>query len=290
MIQRKTEFVDVLNIVILIIICAVTLYPFIYTVSVSISSDAAVARAEITLLPKGINFRAYYFVVKDKFIMRGYKNSVLYTVVGTVLRVIITFMIGYPLSKKNLPHRGLITFFIVFTMFFSGGLIPTFLVVTRLKMYNTMWALIFPTLVFTWNMLLVRNYIMSAIPIELEEAAFIDGANEMQILIRVIIPLSIPILAVIALFYTISMWNDYFQAMIYLRDDKLFPITLVIRRVLIEGSQIGMEPTYSDPEKQRLGDNIRYAVVVATIMPLLIAYPFVQKHFVKGVVLGSLKG
>jgi putative aldouronate transport system permease protein len=273
------------------ILIVITIYPFLYTLSVSLSQEAHVLNNDITFYPKGFNLEYYGLMLKDKVLLTGYWNNIIYTVIGTIMSVVITFMTAYPLSKKGLPLRNIITFMIAFTMFFSGGLIPSFVVVKSLGMYNSMWALIIPGIMGQWYMLLVRNFISHNIPESIEESAFIDGANEVTILIKIIVPLSIPIIAIMTLFYAIGYWNAYYPGMIYLRDVKKFPLQLVLRRILIESNLIDISnrATIADNPLD-VSESLKDAVIMMAVIPVLVVYPFVQKHFVKGILVGSIKG
>ncbi|MGH2618662.1 MAG: carbohydrate ABC transporter permease, partial [Thermomicrobiales bacterium] len=225
-------------------------------------------------------------------LVRGFLNSLFYTVVGTAVSVTLTILAAYPLSRKDLYGRGVFMFLFLFTLLFSGGLIPTYLVVKEMGMLNTRWALIVPTALSVWNLIITRTYFQTAIPDELHDAATIDGANDFRFLRDMVLPLSGPIIAVNALFYAVGHWNAYFDALIYLNDESLYPLQLVLRQILIL-NQTNLRMTgdvTSMLAREYLADLLKYALIVVATVPLLLVYPFVQKHFVKGALIGSLKG
>lgn len=273
------------------VITLIVLYPLVFVLSASISNPADVATGRMWLIPMGINFNAYIQVFHDSQIWNGYWNTIRYTVIGTLLNVILTIMIAYPLSRKELPGRNLITLIIVFTMFFHGGLIPLYLVVKGLGMINTLWAMVIPTALSTFNIIVMRTYFQTNIPKELEDAAYIDGCSHFRLIWKIVLPLSKPVIAVIALFYAVGHWNAYFNALIYLQNPNLYPLQLVLRNILIMNqttsfgiSALGMQ------QQVMLAESIKYAIIVIASIPVFIAYPFVQRYFVKGVMIGSLKG
>jgi putative aldouronate transport system permease protein len=226
-------------------------------------------------------------------VWRGYRNTIFYTVVGTVINLFLTTLAAYPLSRRDLPGRNIFMFLITFTMFFHGGLIPTYLVVKGLGMVDTFWALVIPNAIATYNLIVMRTYFQTSIPWELQEAALIDGCSNTRLLLKIILPLSKPIIAVMVLFYAVMHWNAFFNALIYLRDEELYPLQLILREILIMNQtslsddasiQFGMD------EKLLLAESIKYALIIVASVPVLIMYPFVQRHFVKGVMIGSIKG
>ncbi len=269
----------------------ITLYPFVYVLSMSISDPVFVLRREIFLWPKGFHLGAYKTVLKDSTVWRSYYNTIWYTVVGTVLNLGFTTLAAYPLSKRRFFARNFFMFLFVFTMFFRGGLIPLFVVVVKVGLYNSRWAIIFPTLIFTFNLIICRTFFQS-LPEELFECARIEGAGEWRIVGKIVLPLSTPIIAVLTLFYGVAHWNSWFPAMLYLPSDKLHPIQLYLRRVLIMASNEAIESF----EQGEAGEGvfalmqIKYAVMIVAILPIVTLYPFLQKYFVKGVMIGALKG
>jgi len=241
---------------------------------------------------------AYKKVFSHKDIMMGYKNTIIYTMIGTAINLIMTILAAYPLSRKDFYGRGWITAIFAFTMFFSGGLIPTYLVVKNLGMIDTIWALIIPTAVSTYNIVIMRTYFSTSIPYELQEAALIDGCSNTKILLKIMLPLATPIIAVMVLFYAVGHWNAYFNAIIYLTDRNKFPLQLILREILIQNqtekllqsSGAAGVDIESVARQQMLAESLKYAVIVVASVPMLILYPILQKYFVKGIMLGALKG
>jgi putative aldouronate transport system permease protein len=272
------------------LILVVVLYPLIFIVSASFSDPAMVLNGEVLLLPKHITLEAYKNVLQNDQIWNGYGNTILYTFVGTVINLIMTTLAAYPLSRPDLPGRGGIMFFVTLTMFFSGGLIPSYLLVKNLGMVDTMWALIIPGAIATYNLIVMRSYFQTSIPWEIQEAAHIDGCSNWKLLTHVILPLSKPILAVMVLFYAVGHWNSYFNALIYIRSKDLYPLQLVLREVLLVSQTDAVDSNVGMESKVLLAESIKYVVIIISSLPVLVMYPFVQRHFVKGVMIGSLKG
>lgn len=276
----------------LTLLVIVVLYPLIYIVSASFSSAEAVSTGRVWLLPVDFSLEGYKAVFSNEMIWKGYGNSLFYMVVGTIINVVLTVMAAYPLSRANFRGKNFFMFLFVFTMMFNGGLIPTYLLVRDLGMLDTRWALLIPNAITAFNVIITVTFFRSSIPNELLESAQLDGCNDFKFLTKVVIPLSAPIIAVISLFYAIGHWNQYFSALIYLRDANLFPLQLVLRSILTQNE---IDPTMigdaSDIEsKIGLANLLKYSLIVVASIPVLIIYPFVQKHFVKGVMIGSVKG
>jgi putative aldouronate transport system permease protein len=268
------------------------LYPLIYIVSASLSSADAVMAGRVWLFPVEFGVEGYKAAFKDKYIWIGFANSFYYTVFGTLINVVLTVLAAYPLSRRDLAGRNWVMVFLVFTMFFNGGLIPNYLLVKDLGMLNTSWAMLIPAAMSVFNVIIARTYFQMTIPTELLEASQIDGATDFSFLLRVVLPVSGPILAVLTLFYAAGHWNAFFNALIYLKTKELFPLQLVLRDILIRNQ---IDPsTITDPEimavNQGLAELLKYSLIIISSLPLLLFYPFVQKHFVKGVMLGSVKG
>ena len=270
---------------------AAALYPMIYTLSRSISGPEHIAVNDIYLLPKGFSTDAYKLVFADREIWSAYYNTLWYTVVGTVLSVVLTVVGAYPLSRKRFFMRRGMMRFIIITMYFSGGLIPQFLLMTNLGLYNTRWACILPYLISAWNLIVCRSFFES-IPDTLEEAASIDGASQYRTLFSIYLPLSLPIVAVLTLFYAVGQWNGYFAAMMYLPNSDLHPIQMYIRKILIlSNAQSSMGSSVMGGfERSLTTQQLKYAVIIVAVAPILVVYPYVQKYFVKGVMVGSIKG
>lgn len=268
------------------------LYPLIFVASASVSDAIAVIKGEVWLWPKQLSFTGYQLIFDNKEILTGYGNTILYTVVGTALNLVLTVMGAYPLSRKDLAGRNVVMALIVFTMFFSGGLIPTYLLVKKLHMINTMWALIVPGAVSVWNVIIMRTFFQTSIPNEIQESAAIDGSSNIQTLIRIVLPLSTPIIAVMVLFYSVGHWNAYFNALIYLNDRHLYPLQLFLREILIKSQTDQMTSSMDLSLQKHLmeAEAIKYAVVIVANLPVLLLYPFLQKYFVKGIMVGAIKG
>ncbi|WP_127588558.1 carbohydrate ABC transporter permease [Paenibacillus koleovorans] len=268
-------------------VLVITLYPFIYIVSLSVSEPTYVIQQLVWLWPKGFSLNAYKMVFDNPDVWTSYYNTIYYTVVGTAINISFTILGAYPLARSTFFARKQIMVFIVITMFFSGGLIPMFLLIQNLNLYNTRWAILLPSAVSAFLLIVTRTFFQS-ISESLHESAKLDGAGEFTILTRIVIPLSTPIIAVLALFYAVGHWNSYFAAMIYLTDAKLQPLSLYLVKVLVQNSDTMMEEmSHSDRSLYSL--QIKYALIIVSILPILMIYPFLQKYFVKGVMLGSLK-
>lgn len=272
----------------------IVLYPLVYIASASISNPALVNSGQMWLLPKDITFEGYQRVFQNNELWIGYRNTIFYTIVGTLINLVVTLPCAYALSRKDLAGRNAFMGLFVFTMFFSGGLIPTYLLVKDLGMVNTIWAMLLPQAVGVWNIIVTRTFFQSTIPRELEEAAEMDGCSTFRLFVQIVLPLSAPIIAVMALFYGVGQWNAYFNALIYLSDRDIFPLQLFLREILVQNEMADSMLNTGDlalvAEQARISDIIKYAVMIVASLPLLIVYPFLQRYFVKGVMVGSLKG
>lgn len=283
----------ILNNTILTLVFLTVVYPLYYILVASISEPNAVFSGQTFLRPYGFTLEGYARVFSEPMIIRGYLNSILYTTVGTMVSVSLIIITAYPLSKKELPGRRIIMIFYVITMYFSGGLIPTFLVVAQLGMINSMWALILPGGVAVFNVIVTRVFFETSIPESLYDAAEIDGSSHLQTFFRIAIPLSKPIIAVMIVFTMVAYWNDWFTALIFLPSREMAPLQLVLRNILIENQATanmmgGMAGGFA--EANRITELVRFASIVVASVPMLIAYPFVQKYFNKGMLLGAVKG
>lgn len=268
----------------------ITLYPLLCVISGAISSPTAVARGEVTFYPIGFSLRGFELNLSNPKVISGFVNSVFYTVVGTVLNVVLTVVTGYVMSRKELPGRSYISFFMAFTMWFSGGLIPTFLLVRDLGMFNTRWALLIPGMLNVWNMIVCRTFINSTIPDEMFEAASIDGCGYVRFLISMVLPLSGAIIAVLTLWYAIGHWNSYFSALIYIYDPDKQPLQLYLRAVLVAKNMVDLTDVEAEMESLGVQELMKNSLILIACLPLWLIYPFVQKFFVKGVMIGSVKG
>lgn len=295
--DRRFEFI---NMNILMFLTLIVTYPLYFVVIASISSPTAVNLGEVLLLPKDINFSGYSFVFKNQQLWNGYLVTIILTIVGTIINLALTLTGAYSLTKTNLPGIKIIMFLFTFTMFFSGGLIPTYILVSKLQLRNTIWAMILPGAVSVYNLILVRTYLMKNIPKEILDASRIDGCSDFKLFIRIILPLSSPIIATMALFYGVGHWNQFFSALIYISDEKLFPLQLVLRNLLLTGNTAmtdmlsgggltGENAKYVSELMQRT-EILKYAVIIVASIPVLIIYPFLQKYFMRGIMAGSLKG
>ncbi|MDQ0920627.1 carbohydrate ABC transporter permease [Paenibacillus sp. V4I5] len=276
----------------LIIVMLLVLYPLYFVLIASFSSPQLVLSGDIWLWPKGISWRGYEKLFQNREIMQGYGNTILYTVSGTAINLALTVAAAFPLSRRNFMGRHWISGFMVFTMFFSGGLIPTYLLIKQLGLLNTYWVMVLPGAVSVWNIMLMRTFFQSGLPFELQEAAAIDGCSNLRILLRIVLPLSAPILAVMVLFYSVGHWNAYFNALIYLSDRDKYPLQLILREILIQGETKDMVDVSEGSLSNSMLDveSIKYAIVIVANLPILILYPFLQKYFNKGVMVGALKG
>lgn len=276
----------------LILCLLLVFYPLIYIVSASFSSSRAVMTAKVWLWPVEFTLDGYKAVFKSQNIMLGYKNSLIYTIVGTVINIFITTLCAYPLSRKDLPGRNWFMALFAVTMIFTGGLIPTYLVVKNLNMTDKIWAMVIPTAMSVWNMIIMRTFFESNIPPSLTEAAHLDGCSDIRFLISIVLPLSKPIMAVMMLYYGVAHWNSYFNALIFLKSSSKYPLQIMLRNILIlsqmDSSMVaGAE---LDAIRQGMIELIRYAIIVVASAPLLMIYPLIQKYFVKGVMIGAIKG
>lgn len=277
------------NTLFMLLLCFVTLYPFIYVFFASLSDPSALASHRgLLLLPLDLNMNAYKAVFDNPMITTGYRNTIFYVVCGTAINLLLTALGAYVLSRRNLYFKNLLMLLIVITMFFGGGLIPTYLLINKLGMLNSVWALLIPGAISTFNMIIMRTG-FQAVPISLEESARMDGANDLVILFRIIIPLSMPVIAVMILWYAVGHWNSYFSALIYLRDRELFPLQLVLREILITNSTDSMMTDAGAQDRIAIAETIKYATIIVSTLPILLLYPFLQKYFVKGVLIGAIK-
>lgn len=289
---RGDRIFDAINVAALCLLLAVILYPLIYVLSCSFSDPLLVVQSKITFLPMQPTLVAYQRVFRNELIMTGYQNTLFYTLLGTVLNVAVTTMMAYPLSRHDFAARRPITMLTAFTMLFSGGMIPTFLVVKNLGLIDTVWSLVLPGLVSPWNMFIMKNYFQTSIPTELYEAASIDGADNFHLLRSVVLPLSTPIVAVMVLYYGVAHWNSYFNALLYLRDRTRYPLQLVLRSFFSANdySEQGGAGGDSGMTALLVSETMKYALIVIASGPILCLYPLLQRFFVKGVMLGAIKG
>lgn len=285
---------DIVNPLIMIFFLIIFAWPLWFIVIASFSNPSEVWQGNVLLFPKGFTLAAYKAVVEYKEIWIGYRNTLFYTVFGTLINLVLTVCAAYPLSRKEFMPRNFFMAMFMFTMFFSGGLIPTYLVVNNLGLTNTVWAMILPGAVSIFNVIIMRTYFVNSIPESLREAAQLDGVNDFQYLVKIVLPLSKPIIAVVGLYYGVGHWNDFFNALIYLNDKSLMPLQSFLRELLLSnqvttGSLQGLDASAA-AAKMQLAQTLKYSAIIVSTVPVLCVYPFIQKYFVKGVMIGSIKG
>ena len=270
----------VFNTIIMILISAATLYPFLYLVSQSFSSEKAIISGHVGLIPKGFNLKTYVYVLTKGDFLKYYRNTVFYTFVGTVLSLTFSSMLAYPLSKRELPGMKILAPFVIFTMYFGGGMIPNYVLVVRLGMKNTLWAFILPMMISTYYVLLMKSF-FAGTPKDLEEAGELDGLSKFGVFFRIVLPLSKPIIATMTLFYAVMYWNNWYQAFLYLRKEK-WPVAYYLQTI-IRGQGA------NDQDAQQVATNIKSCAMVLTVLPIICVYPFIQKYYVQGMMLGGVK-
>lgn len=301
MMKRRTQHIqrglgdkafDTIVFILMFLFLLICLYPLYFILIASISDPNLVSTGQVLFYPRGITFNGYERIFNYRKIWSGYRNTLIYTTLGTTINVIITVFAGYALSRKTLVGRQFFLIMFVFTMFFNGGMIPTYMVVSRLGLINTIWAMVLPNAMQVWNLMIARSFFESTIPEDLRSAAFIDGAGNLRFFFQIALPLSKAIVSVMVLFYAISHWNAFFNAFIYLESDALYPLQVILRDILISNQP---DPTMIDDiatllEKQKVAEMLKYGLIVVASLPVLALYPFVQRYFVTGVMVGSIKG
>jgi len=288
---RGDRIIDVVNVCLLGAVLITALYPLLYVTSASLSDPMEVLNGNLVLLPRGFNTEAYREIFKSKSITTGYVNTIRYTFFGVLTNLCMTVACAYPLSQKDLYGRNVLTLVFAFTMFFNGGLVPTYLIVRSLGLINSMWALILPGSISMWNMIIMRTFFSNNIPYELHESAYIDGCSDIRMLTYIVLPLSAPILAVMVVFYGVSHWNSYFSALVYLTERQKYPLQLVLREILItDQAALASGDSQSVYDMMMMAEKMKYAVIVVASVPVLMLYPFAQRYFVKGVMIGAIKG
>ena len=289
----QDKVVYFINYILLTLLLIIVLYPLIYIISCSFSSGNALMSGRVSLFPVEFTFDSYKAVFRYNSIWVGYRNSVIYTIVGTFISIVLTLFAAYPLSRDDFQGNKFFTVIFLFTMMFSGGLIPSYLLIKNLGLIDSMWAVILPGAVSAYNMIVARTFFRQTIPKELLEAAEMDGCSDFKFFSSIVIPLSTPIVAVLCLWVAVSLWNSYFNPMIYINSEEKYPLQLVLRRILLM-SQVNFSNSSVDPEtiaKNRyLSEMLKYGTIIISSLPLMIIYPFIQKYFVKGIMIGSVKG
>lgn len=277
---------------ILLFALTAVIYPLYFVVIASVSEPSAIYEGRVWLWPQGFTLEGYQHILSDGRILRGFGNSLLYTVLGTTIAVGVTLCAGYALSRKDLPFRGFLMMLFIVTMFFDGGLIARYLVVKDLGMLNTIWAVVLPGAVGVWNLIIARSFFEQNIPQELMEASMLDGASDFRFFTRIVLPLSVPLIMLMTMTHMVAYWNSFFDALIYLQDDNLYPLQLILRNILIQQeltATAGTGSIDSYAAAQRTAELTKYAMIIISSAPLLIALPFLQKHFTKGALIGAVK-
>jgi putative aldouronate transport system permease protein len=280
---------DLLNVALLLGVIFVTLYPMYYIAIVSFSDGKEVLLGRVRFWPRGINLASYQMVLRDPIIIRSLFNSIFYTSFGTLINLVLSTLCAYPLSRRDFSGRKWLTLYVAITMFFQGGLIPLYLVVLQLGLLDTMWAIVLVPAINAFYMFIMRTYFQGQ-PTALHEAAIIDGANDIQILARIVVPLAKPIMATMLLFYAVQHWNSFFHALIFLTEKKRYPLQLILRSVVVESTFEQMNDIGAATDFMVVEKTIRFSVIMVSTLPILLVYPFLQKYFVKGVMIGALKG
>ena len=280
---------DLLILLIMLLVIVVCLYPLVYVLSMSISDPLAAARREVWLLPKGFSVSSYQIIFENQQVWRSYYNTIYYTVFGTIINVVMTIILADPLSRRNFFLRNPISIMVTFTMFFGGGLVPSFILINQLGLYNTRWAILIPSAISAYNMIIAKTFFQS-IPESLVESAKLDGASDLRILFSIVFPLSMPIISVLVLYYAVGHWNSYFPALLYLNDADLQPLQLYLRRILIENTGELSGDMAISVDKSLAAMQLKYSIIIVSTLPILCIYPFLQKYFVKGVMIGAVKG
>lgn len=290
---RGSVIFNIVNVTLMAVVMLLILYPIYYMICVSVSDSTAVMTGRVRFLPIGFHLDVYKQFLTDSYFLGTYRNTAIITILGTSINIIMSTLCAYPLSRKDFYGGGIITGMVTFTMFFSGGMIPAYLLVNQLKLLNTFWSVVLPGAINVFNMIIMRTS-FQGLPFELTESAYIDGANDVQILSRIILPLSKPILATMVLFYAVQHWNGYVHAMLYFTDKNMYPIQLYVRSLVLTGltemSSLNMDLTSGAGGYMVAQRSIQYGVIISAMLPILLIYPFISKYFEKGVMIGSLKG
>ena len=295
--SRADRVFDGFNLALLIVVLVATLYPVYFVVIASVSSPTMVSAGHVYLWPRGFNVEGYTYILRDNRIMIGYRNSLIYAVGQTIISLVLTIPAAYALARRDMRGRGLIMFYFVFTLYFTGGIIPFYVVVLKLGLKDSVWSLMLPNAVNVFNLIVARTFFQSNIPDELLESAQLDGCTNTRFFISIVLPVGQAIIAIVVLFNVVQNWNAFFHALLFINDQTKYPLQLVLRRLLIlnqllSGGGEGLEALSPEEIQRRqfLADLLRYGTIVVAIAPLMILYPFIQRHFVKGIMVGSIKG
>lgn len=281
---------DIVNYTLLALIALAVLYPMYFIIVASFSDPVAINNGQVRFWPVGFNTMGYEKIFENTKIWRSYSNTIFYTGVGTAINIILTLMLAYPLSRKKFFARKVLLLMVMFTMYFQGGMIPTYLWMNDLHLYNTPWVMVLLPAINVFNLIIAMNFISNNIPEELYEAASIDGCSHFTFFTRIILPLSKTIIVVLLLYYGVAHWNEFMNGLIYLRDEGLYPLQLTLRNILLQNQASGLGDVDSIIEQQKAAELIKYGAIIVSTLPVLVIYPFLQKHFEKGVMVGSVKG
>lgn len=290
--SRGDRVFDTVNYILLGLVLVSVLYPLLFVLSASISNPNYVTTGRMWLWPVDITFEGYLRIFRSSEIWLGYRNTLVYTGVGTAINIVMTMLGAYPLACREFPGKNFFSAMFAVTAFFNGGIVPTYLLVQGLGLTNTIWSMVLPNAVSVWLIIIVRTNIKTSIPEALLDSVQIDGCSHIKTLLLIVIPLIKPVIAVIALFYGVAHWNSYFNALIYLTDDSLYPLQIILRNILVQNQTMSssVRDLLSMAEQQLVAESIKYGVIIVASLPLLIIYPFMQKYFVKGVMVGAVKG
>lgn len=286
------KWFDIVVTVLLLLVTLIILYPIYFVVIASLSDPVRVFQGKISIFIRGFTTEAYQLAFKDSRIPMSYLNTIKYTALGTCINIILSTAAAYPLSRRGLKGKGAFMAMITFTMFFSGGMIPTYIFINSYGLIDSLWVMVLPNAISVYNVIIMRTFFMNSIPGELEEAACVDGASHMRTLVSIVLPLSKPVMAVMVLYYAVAHWNSYYNGLLYLRSESKYPLQLVLRQILIlsEVSEESFSNVMDTGNRQLLSETMKYALIVIATGPILILYPFLQKYFVQGVMIGSVKG
>lgn len=287
---KKDLLWDTIIVFVLIILAFVALYPFIYVLSMSLSDPVEALQLNISFLPKGFSLESYKLIIQNPTVWRYYYNTIWYTAVGVFANIIVTVTFAYPLSRKDFCLKKFYSIFLAIPMFISGGMVPTFLLISNLGLYNTRWALIFPSAMSLWICVMARVYFQTTVPDSLVEAAKLDGCSDVKVLTHVVVPISKPILSVVALYNAVSFWNLYMNALLYIVNEEIQPLQVYLNRILILNSPDLTQQVVGGMQRTLYGNQIKFSIIIFSILPIICLYPLLQKYFVKGVMVGSLKG
>ncbi len=268
----------------------ITLFPLLHIVACSFSQPTRIYAGSISFFPEGFTLKNYSKVFEESLMMKSYLNTLLYAGLGTLMGLFLQLTAGYVLSRKDFYFRKVANFIFVATMFVNGGMIPTYLVVKGLNMLNTIWSMIIPGCMSVFNVIIIRTYISSSIPWELSEAAMIDGANDIILFVRIVLPLSVPIIAIMVLYGIVGYWNSYFNALLYVTKEEIFPLQMILRKILIQNNSSSSGLIVGQEEQALLAESLKYSTIIVSTLPILFIYPFFQKYFEQGLMVGGLKG